>query len=106
MSITDGTSNTIFIGEKSVSSNSYNASTVNNWDDPAFQNMGGEIRAGSIIQRDAPSLAANGGPFSAPFSSGAPFGMYDGSVRFIPYDTTGYIVPLLTSNKGDIYTGP
>ena len=32
--------------------------------------------------------------------------MYDGSVRMIAFDTTGYIQPLLTSNAGDIYTGP
>ena len=106
--ITDGTSNTIFAAEKSVATNNYNAnSNSGNWDDPAFQAFGGEARDGLTVQRDAPNLASNGGPFwGAAFSSGAPFGMYDGSVRLIAYDSSGIIKPLMTHNGGDIYTGP
>ncbi len=39
----------------------------------------------------------------------APFCMYDGSVRMINYSATGtspLFGALLTSNAGDIYTGP
>ncbi len=106
--ITDGTSNTIFVGEKSVATNNYDAATTAlDWDDPAFQAFGGEARDGLTVQKDAPNLAANGGPFwGSVFSSGAPFGMYDGSVRMISYDGSGIILPLLTHNAGDIYNGP
>ena len=72
--ITDGTLNTIFIGEKSVATNNYEANTTAlMWDDPAFQTYGGEARNGLTIQRDAPSLPSNGEPFwGSAFSSGAP----------------------------------
>ena len=77
------------------------------WDDPAFQSFGGEARNGLTIQRDGRGLASNGGPFwGAPFSSGAPFGMYDGSVRMIAYDNSGIIAALMTHDAGDVYTGP
>ena len=106
--ITDGTSNTIFVGEKSLATNNYTANAnAGNWDDPAFQAYGGEARNGLTVQKDAPNLASNGGPFwGSAFSSGAPFGMYDGSVRIINYDNTGIIQALMTHNAGDVYTGP
>ncbi|HTU23705.1 MAG TPA: DUF1559 domain-containing protein [Gemmataceae bacterium] len=108
VAITDGTSNTIFVGEKSVATNNYNANTTAlDWDDPAFQTYGGEARNGLIVQKDALSLPSNGGPFwGAAFAGGAPFVMYDGSVRLINYDSSGIISALMTHNAGDIYTGP
>jgi len=104
--LSDGTSNTIFVGEKSLATNVY-GNNVGSWDDGGFQVNGGSARHGLTIQRDAPGLASNGGPFwGAAFSGGAPFGMYDGSVRLITYDSSGILLPLLTHNAGDIYTGP
>jgi len=105
VNITDGTSNTILIGEKAIASTNYAANSPS-WDEGVFNGgMGGNGRFGTCIVRDAPSSI--GGPYwGAPYSSGCPFCMYDGSVRFIPFDTTGYIVPLLSHNLGDIYTGP
>ncbi len=111
LSISDGTSNTIFCGTKSLATNVYN-NAVGNWDDGAFQCNGGEARLGIYVLKDAPSSAnlmgSNGGPFwGAPYSGGAPLGMYDGSVRMQQYDSTvGYALPLVTSNAGDLYTGP
>jgi prepilin-type N-terminal cleavage/methylation domain-containing protein len=108
VTITDGTSNTVCLGEKSLATSNYSADTTAlNWDDPAFQCFGGEARNGMTVQQDAPNLASNGGPFGgSPFAGGAPFCMYDASVRLINFDSTGIIGPLLTHNKGDIYTGP
>ena len=108
VAITDGTSNTIFVGEKSVATNNYNAGALSGiGDDPAFQTYYGECRDGLIVQRDVANLPGNGWPFwGAPFAASAPFGMYDGSVRMIAYDATGYIGALLTHNVGDVYTGP
>ncbi len=106
LGISDGTSNTIFVGTKSLATNNYNAN-VGNWDDGAFQTNGGNTRNGTIVQKDASGLASNGGPFwGAAYAGGAPMGMYDGSVRMQQYDATGFVVPLLTSNAGDLYTGP
>jgi prepilin-type N-terminal cleavage/methylation domain-containing protein len=108
VAITDGTSNTVCLGEKSVATNNYQAATTAlNWDDPAFQCFGGEARNGLTVQRDALNLAGNGGPFwGSPLSGGAPFCMYDGSVRMISFDSSGIIGPLLTHNAVDTYTGP
>jgi hypothetical protein len=58
-------------------------------------------------QKDALGLAYNGGPFwGAAFSGGAPFVMYDGSVRLIGYEITGTFSALMTHNAGDISTEP
>jgi prepilin-type N-terminal cleavage/methylation domain-containing protein len=116
--ITDGTSNTIFVGEKALPAISYDEN-VGDWDDSAFIAFGGCQRNGIYSYRDAdPTINADqktadtttckGGPFwGAPFAGGFPIGMYDGSVRFVPFDaSSGYLQPLLTSTQGDIYTGP
>ena len=55
VAIIDGTSNTIFVGEKSLATTNYAASTrALDWDDPAFQCYGGEARNGLTIQRRRP----------------------------------------------------
>jgi prepilin-type N-terminal cleavage/methylation domain-containing protein len=115
--ITDGTSNTIFVGEKALPVVAYR-DTVGWWDDSAFQAYGGCQRNGIYSFRDSdPTINADvttannqckGGPFwGAPYAGGFPICMYDGSVRFVPFDaSSGYLQPLLTSTQGDIYTGP
>jgi hypothetical protein len=104
VNIVDGTSQTIFAGEKSLATNVYQ-NNVGNWDDDGFQVNGGNTRDGTIAQPDAPGLGANGGPYwGSPFSGASPLVMYDGSVRTIVYNTD--FTPLITSNKGDTYTGP
>ena len=67
----------------------------------------GSLEPELALHTDTPNLPANGGPFwGSAFSYGAPFGMYDGSVRMITFDNTGILKPLLTHNQGDLYTGP
>ncbi len=112
MGIPDGTSTTMFLGEKAVPSTAYN-NNVGNWDDSAFQSYGGDQRNGIYSFQDnaykVPLYGTcNGGPWwGAPYSGGFPIGMYDGSVRMMQYDASaGYLQALLTSNAGDIYTGP
>ena len=106
--ITDGTSNTVFVGMKAVSSNSYTPGTFGNWDDPGLSNNGGSNGNGAIIAHNIPNESNNGGGcWGSPYSSGAPLGMYDGSVRMLPFDSTQFFLyQLLTPNAGDIYTGP
>jgi hypothetical protein len=108
MSLADGTSNTIFVGEKALPATSYN-NNVGNWDDSGFQAFGGCQRNGIYSFRDtAVSTKCNGGPWwGAPYSGGFPIGMYDGSVRLMQFDSSvGYLAALLTSTQGDLYTGP
>jgi prepilin-type N-terminal cleavage/methylation domain-containing protein len=108
MSIQDGTSNTIFVGEKALPATSYN-NNVGNWDDSAFQSFGGDQRNGIYSFRDQTvTTNCNGGPWwGAPYSGGFPIGMYDGSVRLMQFDgSVGYLTALLTSTQGDLYTGP
>jgi len=112
--ITDGTSNTIFVGEKALSTNRYDpGQNAGSWDDGAFRSWGGCNRGGWWILKDPPG--ANEGDtynnWGAPFTSATPFAMYDGSVRLLPFDknsssASAFIVPLLTSNASDQYTGP
>jgi prepilin-type N-terminal cleavage/methylation domain-containing protein len=111
VNIIDGTSQTIFAGEKSLDTDRYQT-TVGSWDDGAFMCNGGNVRDGTIAQPDQPSSVGGnysssgyGGPYwGSPFSGASPLVMYDGSVRTIVYNTD--FTPLITSNKGDIYTGP
>ncbi|HEY7156168.1 MAG TPA: DUF1559 domain-containing protein [Gemmataceae bacterium] len=108
MSLTDGTSNTIFVGEKALATGRYNNGTGLNDDDPAFTGKTGCLRATFKLYKD-PSGSATLADWGAPFSAGAPFVMYDGSVRTITYGATGaapLFGALLTPNAGDLYTGP
>jgi prepilin-type N-terminal cleavage/methylation domain-containing protein len=99
--ITDGTSNTIFLGEKSVDPNMY-TSDGGNWDEPAyFGQWGGCERGGTGILQDTPGVnyPDNWGSI---YSGGCPFAMYDGSVRLVPYgfNATAFYC-YLTHNAGD-----
>ena len=54
VNITDGTSNTIFVGEKGLCVASYTA-PAGGWDDDAFRSWGGCNRAGWWVLRDVPA---------------------------------------------------
>lgn len=104
VSIIDGTSNTIFVGEKSLDPGMY-TSNGGSWDEPTWcGEWGGCLRYGTGIYRDVSGVSyANN--WGAPYATGAPFVMYDGSVRMIPfnYDPNSFST-YLTSNAGDIPT--
>ena len=123
--ITDGTSNTIAVGEKAMPVYRYNFDTGDQWDDPVFTSAGGCLRENVKVMRDLPvsvcfstTPGALGMPASdtthnewgSPYVSGAPFVFYDGSVHFIAHGTslngTGGIGPLLTHNGGEVFTDP
>jgi hypothetical protein len=108
LGIQDGTSNTIFVGEKALSTGRYNSGTGASWDDPLFWTGGGVCRGSPKLYHD-PSGTTSLSDWGAPYASGAPFVMYDGSVRLIPYSASGaapLFGALLTPSLGDLYTGP
>lgn len=110
-SITDGTSNTIFIGEKAMNPRSY-AAGMWYWDEPyVMGGTGGTGRCGDGIYQDSalvsnPILAESrpwtigsescgGGTWGAPSAGGAMFVMGDGSVRTLSFTTTNAVLQLL-----------
>jgi prepilin-type N-terminal cleavage/methylation domain-containing protein len=104
LAITDGLSNTIFVGEKAVDLSAIAAGSWY-WDEPIILGgAGGTARCGLGMYRDSPrllNLAADpqsgfafpddpnsfcgGGNWGAPWSAGAQFLFGDGSVRLVTY---------------------
>lgn len=104
--IIDGTSNTVFLGEKSIDSTMY-VSNGGAWDEPMFTGgWGGNERNGTGIYQDAPGVSYAGN-WGSPYAGGCPFTMYDGSVRMIKhrYDPTSFYT-FLTHASGDLPTVP
>jgi prepilin-type N-terminal cleavage/methylation domain-containing protein len=111
VAITDGTSNTLFIGEKALDPTLY-TSNGGFWDEPAFTGFyGGTQRNGTGVYRDAPGVNYATytwplvGNWGSPYSGGCPFVLYDGSVRLIPhgFDPVSFRT-YLTHNAGDLPT--
>jgi len=100
--ITDGTSSTILIGEKSMDPRNYNTGGWS-WDEPFFTgNNGGNGRDGNRILQDAPGV-----PYSNNWGSAHPgrclFAMADGSVRGLNYGlASGQVNALITYNGGEV----
>ena len=101
--ITDGTSNTIFLGERSLATSAYTTA-----DEGILRGGAGTYgRFGSIIVRDNPSATTSRDPWWAHLSLPAVRSpCTTAACAMIPYDTTGYILPLLSPSAGDIYSGP
>jgi prepilin-type N-terminal cleavage/methylation domain-containing protein len=113
--ITDGTSNTVAVGEKSMAQSRYATDTGENWDDSAFNGggpSGGSMRGDLTIMRDPPTSAGNtqivNNEWGSPYVNGCPFVFYDGSVHFIQHGTnlggSGGIADILTHNGGEVFT--
>ncbi len=96
----DGTSNTILVGEKAMDPANYNTGTWF-WDEPFFVGgAGGTARNGTQILRDARGVAF---PFNwgSPHSGGAQFLFADGSVRRLSYALPAKTVAALLTPAGD-----
>jgi prepilin-type N-terminal cleavage/methylation domain-containing protein/prepilin-type processing-associated H-X9-DG protein len=104
--ITDGTSNTLLVGEKAMAPQDYNSGTWF-WDEPFF--TGGSdstVRSGTRILRDSSALE-NGLQFrwnwGSPHTAGAQFVFADGSVHQVLYATPQPVVAaLLTPSGGEV----
>jgi len=100
LGVTDGTSNTIWGGEKSLAFKRYPC-TDWTWDETAFYGgFGGTGRTGAQLISDSRTSAGGQNTWGAPFSSGAPFAFFDGHVSMIRFGTD--LTTLLTSSGGEV----
>jgi prepilin-type N-terminal cleavage/methylation domain-containing protein/prepilin-type processing-associated H-X9-DG protein len=94
--ITDGTANTILVGEKSLDPRNYRAGGWY-WDEPAF--IGCNVRWGTCVYQDKIGV-----PFPDNWGSAhpdsAPFAFADGSVRPIRYNTSSTLMQALLTPSG------
>src|SRR5579883_782250 len=103
--ITDGTSNTLWGGEKSLSVQRWGPCTDWSWDEAAFYGgFGVTGRTGAQVVSDTRTTSAGQNTWGAPFSNGAPFAFYDGHVSMISFGTD--LTALLTSNGGEVINTP
>jgi hypothetical protein len=111
MSLSDGTSNTLFVGEKALPVAKYDVAAVT-WNECSWEATSNNSRDGIYSYQDNNATLAKDTHYGAemwggPYAGGFPICMYDGSVRMMQYDASaGYLRALMTSNAGDIYTGP
>jgi len=84
----NGTSNTIYIGEKSVDPGYYTNQCSCNWDEDIFTGgYGGPNRWSNIIQKDQSGSQNN--YFGAAHTAGAQFSWMDGHVSLVTYANSG-----------------
>jgi prepilin-type processing-associated H-X9-DG protein len=128
--ISDGTSNTIIVGEKAVDLGAVNAGSWY-WDEPIILGgAGGTARCGLGLYRDAYGLLnlvadpqngysypddstsfCGGGNWGSPWTAGVQFLFADGSVRLVTYDQSDPVPNfntvlwrLIRPNDGEVAT--
>ncbi|MGL6074436.1 MAG: DUF1559 domain-containing protein [Fimbriiglobus sp.] len=94
--ISDGSSNTILVGGKSLQPGLYANNAASNWDEAIFQGGWGGTGRGHnsgvapVVQRDAPGIT-HGNNWGGQFSGGCLFLYGDGTVRTVNYNQSGQV---------------
>jgi prepilin-type N-terminal cleavage/methylation domain-containing protein/prepilin-type processing-associated H-X9-DG protein len=84
----NGTSNTIFFGEKTITLNQYTTTTSNGWDEGLYTGAyGGPNRGGNLIYPDV--LGEDNNNWGAAHSAGAQFIFLDGHVQMVSFVNSG-----------------
>jgi prepilin-type N-terminal cleavage/methylation domain-containing protein len=100
--ITDGTSNTILIGEASYNTRWYTDATApaSSWNETWWSGgYGGSGRNGTVCQQDSPNIPVfSNNNWGGPYDGGSQFVFCDGSVHTITYGTN--LSLYLTPNDG------
>jgi prepilin-type N-terminal cleavage/methylation domain-containing protein len=105
--ITDGTSNTVLVGEKAMDVAAYNSGGWH-WDEPAFAAAGGTSRSNSFLFPDSLTTHhwddTNFFPnWGSPHQAGPQFVFFDGSVRTVSFHTSATdFAKLLTPSGGEV----
>jgi prepilin-type N-terminal cleavage/methylation domain-containing protein len=103
MSMIDGSSNTVLVGQKAMLTSQYGGDSASNWDESIWTGAGGgTYRAGSALIQDGPSIA-HANNWGSGSSSGVLFVMADGSVRNFSYSTPNFAY-WLTPTGGEVTT--
>jgi prepilin-type N-terminal cleavage/methylation domain-containing protein/prepilin-type processing-associated H-X9-DG protein len=102
--ITDGTSNTILVGEKSMDPRGYTSGSWY-WNQPVFSGgSGGTARLGTFVYPDAIGVPF-GDHWGATHPGGANFLFADGSVRTLSYSIPNTeVLKMLTPSGGEVIT--
>jgi len=121
VSITDGTSNTIFAGHGSIGTSQYSATAVftgsgaiwtggteNTARGSNVSSLTSPTAPSTVLQRDPAAAVGTVIPWGGPFPQGGLMGMGDGTVRMFPYamTTTGNFGAFLTPNNAEVATLP
>jgi prepilin-type N-terminal cleavage/methylation domain-containing protein len=94
--IVDGSSNVVFAGQASLTTDQYTTADPGNWNETFYVGgYGGSGRGNGVVQQDGPSISP-GNNWGGPFSGGALFVLCDGSVRSINFGTN--VLPALHPN--------
>jgi prepilin-type N-terminal cleavage/methylation domain-containing protein/prepilin-type processing-associated H-X9-DG protein len=98
----NGTSNTVYIGEKSVQPSEYTWQCSCGWDEDLYSGgYGGENRYSNIIQPDSFGGSSQGDEWGAAHSAGAQFVFLDGHVQMLSWansNTNGFAWSLQWNN--------
>jgi len=121
VSVTDGTSNTVFLGHGYVPTGSYSTANISGVSDTVLAGgTQGTARGGASVSTagTAPAFAATnflrdgtaaaGSPvqWGGPFSQGGLMRMGDGTVRLFPYSVATTLGGFLTPNNNEVVTLP
>ena len=97
-----GTSNTMFLAEKSMDPGNYGNKNSAGWDEGIYNGgYGGICRNGTNVYKDVAGVNY-GNNWGSPYDSGVPFVMCDGSVHFVSFSTSTTIIGYLMNYKNNV----